>query len=165
MKALAEFKKRIKEVIMKNQILCGVVACLLAGGLAVAEDVKPSYPFTVEKSIGAATFADKTYDQVWGAVIKNLVKSHYRLGVVEKDAGVIEAFYDPPDSKFWGKKDGEGQTMSVFVESGDSGVLVSLTWGRGKKIVIRGMQAQLRKVYGQFFQAVADILYPPEREN
>lgn len=147
---------------MMKQIICAVTVCLLAGNMAIAQDQKSGYPFKVEKSIGTAKFADKTYDEVWGAVVKTLVKSHYRLGVVEKDAGIIEAFYDPPESKFWGKKSGEGQMMSALVESGEGGIAVSLTWTRGKKIVIRSMTAQMKQIYGTFFQAVADILYPPE---
>lgn len=150
---------------MKNQILCGVVACLLAGGLAVAEDVKPSYPFTVEKSIGAATFADKTYDQVWGAVVKTLILKKYHPSLIEKDAGIIEAEQVGAGKGLTKSEGSQGVRMSVMVEKGDAGISVTLTWYRGKKIVMRSMSAQLNKVYGEFFQAVADILYPPEREN
>lgn len=147
---------------MKNQILCGIVVCLLAGGMAPAEEQKPGYPFTVEKSIGTAKFADKTYDEVWGAVVKTLVLKGYHPSLIEKDAGIIEAEQVRARGTLFKSEGSQGVRMSVMVEKGDAGISVTLTWYRGKKIVMRSMSAQLNKVYGEFFQAVADILYPPE---
>ena len=153
-----------------KQIICAVAVCLLAGAVAIAEDVKPpGYPFELKDKAGIASFAEKTYDEVWGAVIRSLIASNYKMTLSEKDAGIIEATHVKSESsKVWGGLFGttgksKEPTLSVIVEAKEGGVSVMLKWDRGEKIVMRSMTAQMKKLYGEFFQRVADILYPPER--
>ena len=148
---------------MVNRITGVVVVCLLAGAVAMAEVSKPAYPFEIVKKSGVATFAAKSYDQVWAAVIRTLVASNYKLVVAEKDAGFIEATHIKSDSaRVFVGKDMDEPGLSVVVEAKGADVVITLTWTRGEKIVIRSIKSQQKKVYGEFFQGVADILYPPE---
>ncbi|MHB8053663.1 MAG: hypothetical protein ACYDH3_00195 [Candidatus Aminicenantales bacterium] len=150
---------------MRNISVIFVAVCLALAGIIQAEEAKV-YPFVLEKGVGTATFAEKSYDEVWGAVVKSLVASNYKLTLSEKDAGIIEAVHvKSQSSKSWGAMIGttnksKEAALSVVVENKEGGCIVSLKWDRGEKIVMRSMKAQVNKVYGEFFQAVSDILYP-----
>jgi hypothetical protein len=156
-------KSNFKEGNLTKRLIFAVVVCLLAGSAAMAEDQKPGYPFEVVKKSGVATFAAKSYDEVWAAVIKTMVASNYKLAISEKDAGIIEGEHVRAEStRAWVGKDADEPHLSAVVEAKGLDVVVTLKWTRGEKILFRSVASQQKKVYGEFFQAVADILYPPE---
>ena len=151
---------------MKYRLSLFVAVCLILMACAsapVAKEVRPGYPFEIIKKSGVATFVAKTHDEVWAAVIRTLVASNYKLTVAEKDAGFIEATHIKSDSTraLVGKWQDE-PGLSVVVEAKGPDVVVTLTWTRGEKILLRSVGSQQKKIYGEFFQHVADILYPPE---
>ena len=152
---------------MKNRFFCGGLVFLMLAACAsapIAREARPGYPFEVMKKSGVATFTAKTYDQVWAAVIRTLVASNYKVAVAEKDAGFIEAAHIKSDSTraLVGKWQDE-PGLSIVVEAKSPDVIVTLTWTRGEKILLRSVASQQKKVYGEFFQRIADILYLPEK--
>jgi len=154
---------------MKNRFFCIGLVCLALAACAsapVAKEVRPSYPFEVVKKSGVATFTEKTYDQAWAAIIRTLVASNYKVAVAEKDAGFIEATHIKSDSTraLVGKWQDE-PSLSVVVEAKGPDVVVTLTWTRGEKILLRSVSSQQKKIYGEFFQRVADILYQPAKSE
>jgi len=152
---------------MMNRIICITVACLALAACAsvpVVRETAPGYAFNIVKKSGVATFAAKTYDEVWGAVIKTMVVSNYKLAVSEKDAGIIEAEHVRSEStRAFVGKDTDEPRLSAIVETKGSDIVVTLTWTRGEKILLRSIASQQKKVYGEFFQRVADILYLPKK--
>lgn len=153
---------------MRKRLFWVGVVCLALVACASApvprQNQEPGYPFEIVKKSGVAIFATKTRDEVWAAVIRTLVASNYKLTVAEKDAGFIEATHIKSDSTraLVGKWQDE-PGLSAVVEARGPDLVVTLTWTRGEKILLRSVTSQQKKIYGEFFQKVADILYPPEK--
>jgi hypothetical protein len=148
---------KMKKILLAGAMVLMMLALMVPGS---SSEQKAKFPFTVEKNIGTATFALKTYDEVWDAVVKTLVNWFYILGVVEKDTGIIEVEFQP-DPFFWGggSNGPEGTIMGVMIKKRDGGISVMLIWVLGPDILIRSRSSQIKYLYGEFYQAVADILY------
>jgi len=160
-----------------KHFLAALVALLLSCGLAIGQE-KPqeqqppdtTYPFEYEGKSGIAKFAGKSYDEVWGAVIRSLVASNYKVTLSEKDAGLIEAVHIRSESsKTWGALLGSGKAeearMTLLVEPKDTDIVVTIRYDRAEKLVLRKAATQRKRICGMIFQKVADSLYPAEKEK
>ena len=148
---------KMKKILLAGAMVLMMLALMVPGS---SSEQKPRYPFTVEKNIGTATFALKTYDEVWDAVVKTLVNWFYILGFVEKDAGIISVEFQPDWFSWgWGSHGPRGTIMGVMIKKRDGGISVMLIWVLGPDILIRSRSSQIKYLYREFYQAVADILY------
>jgi hypothetical protein len=150
----------MRKIIYGELPILFLTACMPSPTFQVAAIPGTTYPFVVEKSVATAEFKAKTYDEVWGAVVKALLVKKYRLTVSEKEAGIIQVTRERSDAtKLLLSRNAEEAKMSVVLEKIEDGVSVILRWQYGEEIMLQSVSSKLKKVYGEFYQAVADILY------
>jgi hypothetical protein len=146
---------------MKRLVCLMLILGLMASSLlAQAESPKAGYPFELQGTRGVAKFAGKTYDEAWVAVLKSLIASNFKTELTEKDAGIIEATKTLIPLK--GTTLRRTTSLGVLVEAKDGGVVVTLKWDMVQRTVLQDLTPQRKKIYGEFFQKVADLLYPAE---
>jgi hypothetical protein len=147
----------MKKILLAGAIVLMMLALMVPGS---SSEQKAKHPFIVLNNIGISAFALKTYDEVWDAVVKTLVNWFYILGFIEKDAGIIEVEVQPdPFFWGWGSNGPEGTRMGVMIKKRDGGISVMLIWVLGPDVLIQSRSSQIKYLYGEFYQAVADILY------
>jgi len=150
---------------MKKILLLGAMVFVLEGGVLLGQKTEKSgYPFEIKGKVATAVFAEKTYDQVWGATIKALIASNYKTTTLEKDAGLIEAVHiksastrDWEDILETGKA--EESSITAMVETQGDKVAVSFRWETGEKFTLRSAKSNRNRFCSALYNKMAELLY------
>ena len=132
---------------MKRFILFGIVLALLGASFIFSqEESNPySYTFNKKKMSGDAFYKDKTYDEVWAALVKVLMVD-YKILESDKDSGIMAAFL----------KDKKNDRYDMLVEKREGGVGIFIN------AVEHDILGVYSKRYKQICQKVAVNLYGEE---
>jgi hypothetical protein len=130
----------------KFVLMVCVFAILGASFIFSQEDSGPySYVFNKKKMSGDAFYKDKTYDEVWAAIVKVLMVD-YKILDSDKDSGIISAFL----------KDKKNDRYDLLVEKKEGGVGIYID------AVEHDILGVYSKRYKQICQKVAVKLYGEE---
>ena len=119
-------------------------------------DADPQYPFKAKKSVAEAIFADKTFDEVWGATLRVIITElQCSIKTNEKESGLISAVRNKGSLSLH-----NNYSIDVVVEQKEGGVSVTCHWAEHKEVEIQLTDTSYRKkTFKAFFNGIAKKLY------
>jgi hypothetical protein len=130
---------------MKNRSLAVLTGLALCCALSLAQETKP-FTTTATESGSECVFTGKSYDDVWAAASNVLMNMKYKIGVAQKDAGILSGEKGNPKSFISGLVTKGKNVNLIFKKLGD-GVSVSCNLKPDKGVV-------------SVFEEMGKLLYP-----